>query len=1126
MKVRKRNENGLLPLYGSKNDDNGKKLATLLKYQEINDNDDEYTNDFDLVDGDNFSFSRFSQVSSGSSLTVKNDSKTSSNTVNSPFLKKIQNQNLQIEFDKPISSQSNQFLQPAIAHEVESLDFYGKSRGLISKKMESISEGLLITTGKENKSPFVDSSINPRKIRESQNILLKTPTKASKRQSSVKVSLTPAQKYEKKLTTRLNNALENFQFSTLIGKGAFANVYRGINLITNQVVAIKQIILQPDQNVMELMGEIDLLKILKHPNIVKYHGFVKTSTSLNVFLEYCSGGSLRQYYKKLNHGLPEHQIIQYVKLILLGLNYLHEQGVVHRDVKAANVLIDANDNIKLADFGVAARVTSEHETVVGTPNWMAPETVIGGEGLCTASDIWSLGATIIELFTTHPPYHDLNPMATLHAIGTDDHPPLPKHISPLAKDFLLGCFQKQPALRSSAKVLLKHKWLGDNATNMTRTSIANIQSNIKSKPITSYRELNDENWEKDFTDVTKIKQSDSDIIQLKDTSLSTFSDMKISKTQLLNKFSEDFNEDFDEMKSFENININKNIEVNECCEQEEEDPFLEIDVENFDTAELEIRNKMEYLVSKFRNKVDICRSGNDDVIASLIKITGRMLHLVQKYPLLHDTLIRDHGLISLMELLDEAPDLPKTNKLWFYTLSILNTIFKHNILEFETFCLLGGIPSITHFRNPSYDIEVRLQVVEFIKQFSNSERAISMLVSSGGLKVVTKFVEEDFDFVPSFPLTSVDCIHGILTRDLTRFKSDICRILSKYGVVFWFIVLLNRLTNTNFKLPKSLSREVVQQTVTKILDILKYFTQSEVRVRINISNPELFKLLIRTYYNLNYDQQLIILKYFKALSNILEILPMLYGADFLEFLVRLLESYPQSNANFKEVMNIVCPMLYNCCYLNHRREYELIRLGGLPYLKALATTNLPFRQFILPILCELVYCDDSIREGLKSNDILTVYYNLLLDPYWQSNALDSILTWYQQDQSSINFQSHRAVDCIVGGFLLNKVSNMESTLDNYLKLCMTNLQVARMMFLENIIQSILQKLHTYAKNSVVQLTLLRLLKLLLNEAKVSNKATFNSLTSLVSNQISTLKLSNGSILIKELVQEIEKVLKD
>jgi cell division control protein CDC15 len=848
---------------------------------------------------------------------------------------------------------------------------------------------------------------------------LQTPQKHN-RLSSVKVSLTPAQRFEKKPDIRLNNALENFKFSTLVGKGAFASVYRGVNLTTNKVIAIKQILLESDQNVMELMGEIDLLKILKHPNIVKYHGFVKTSTSLNVFLEYCSGGSLRQLYKRLKHGLPEEQIIKYVKLILKGLNYLHEQGVVHRDVKAANVLIDGDGEIKLADFGVSARVTSQHQTVVGTPNWMAPETVLGGEGLCTASDIWSLGATIIELFTTNPPYHDLNPMATLHAIGIDDHPPLPKNTSPVAKDFLLECFQKQPGLRSSAKILLKHKWFGGTHA-MNKPSSVNLNlPNHDIKPMASYSEVQEENWNDDFADVSKLKSAEVSLFKTKDSSTINALVSKLSKADLLSKFCEENSEESSIFRSFSGLEIDRQVlqGTTEPNEVEEEDPFLEIDIESFDTKELEIQTKMEYLITRFTNKVDNCRSGNDHVLDSLIKITGRMLHLVKKYPTLHLTLIREHGLLSLMELLDEGPALPKSTKLWFQTLAILNEIFEHSPNEFETYCLLGGIPSITHFKHPSYNIQVRLQVVRFISHFGKSEKALSMLVSSGGLRIVSKFIEEDFETAPSFPLTAVECIHGILTRDLTRFKSDLCRILSRHGVVFWFIVLLNKLTNPNLKRPKSLSLETVKRSVNQILDIIKFFTQSEARVRINIANAELFKLLIKTYKNLEFVHQSIVLKYFKSISMISETLNLLHQADILEFLMELLESYNTSSSHYKEVMSIVCPMLYNCCYLNHHREHQLVELGAVPYLKSLAQTNLPFRQFVLPILCELVYCDNSVRQVLKQQDILTLYFNLLLDPYWQSNAMDSIIVWIQEDRTTIDLKSTRAITCILTGFFV------------------------------------------------------------------------------------------------------------
>ncbi|KAI9801336.1 MAG: hypothetical protein M1825_003314 [Sarcosagium campestre] len=149
--------------------------------------------------------------------------------------------------------------------------------------------------------------------------------------------------------------------------------------------------------------------------------------------------------------------------VLHGLIYLHEQGVIHRDIKGANILTTKEGLVKLADFGVATRTTGLHESsVVGTPYWMAPE-VIEMSGPTTASDIWSLGCTVIELLEGKPPYHTLQPMPALFRIVNDDHPPLPEGASPVGeiavRDFLMQCFQKDPNLRVSARKLLKHPWI-------------------------------------------------------------------------------------------------------------------------------------------------------------------------------------------------------------------------------------------------------------------------------------------------------------------------------------------------------------------------------------------------------------------------------------------------------------------------------------------------------------------------------------------------------------------------------------------------------------------------------------------------------------------------------------------
>jgi serine/threonine protein kinase len=274
-----------------------------------------------------------------------------------------------------------------------------------------------------------------------------------------KGSSSPTKKEEKPKALDVAE-LKDYQLGDCLGKGAFGSVYRALNWGTGETVAVKQIKLAdlPKSELRVIMLEIDLLKNLDHPNIVKYQGFVKTPETLNIILEYCENGSLHSISKNFGR-FPENLVGLYMSQVLHGLLYLHEQGVIHRDIKGANILTTKQGLVKLADFGVASRTTGLHESsVVGTPYWMAPE-VIELAGATTASDIWSLGCTVIELLDGKPPYHKLQPMPALFRIVNDDHPPLPQGASPTVLDFLGQCFQKDPNLRVSARKLLKHPWI-------------------------------------------------------------------------------------------------------------------------------------------------------------------------------------------------------------------------------------------------------------------------------------------------------------------------------------------------------------------------------------------------------------------------------------------------------------------------------------------------------------------------------------------------------------------------------------------------------------------------------------------------------------------------------------------
>ncbi|EED23675.1 serine-threonine kinase SepH [Talaromyces stipitatus ATCC 10500] len=296
-----------------------------------------------------------------------------------------------------------------------------------------------------------------------ESLLLSSRTPGTPAKTRLARSGTSPTKRDDKLSKSLSkddSELKDYQLGDCLGKGAFGSVYRALNWNTGETVAVKQIKLAdlPKSELRVIMLEIDLLKALDHPNIVKYHGFVKTPDTLNIILEYCENGSLHSIAKNFGR-FPENLVALYMSQVLQGLLYLHDQGVIHRDIKGANILTTKQGLVKLADFGVASRTTGLHESsVVGTPYWMAPE-VIELSGATTASDIWSLGCTVIELLDGKPPYHKLQPMPALFRIVNDDHPPLPQGASPGVKDFLMQCFQKDPNLRVSARKLLRHPWI-------------------------------------------------------------------------------------------------------------------------------------------------------------------------------------------------------------------------------------------------------------------------------------------------------------------------------------------------------------------------------------------------------------------------------------------------------------------------------------------------------------------------------------------------------------------------------------------------------------------------------------------------------------------------------------------
>lgn len=274
--------------------------------------------------------------------------------------------------------------------------------------------------------------------------------------------------YDNVMHVGLRKVTFKWQRGNKIGEGQYGKVYTCISVDTGELMAMKEIRFQPNDHktIKETADELKIFEGIKHPNLVRYFGVELHREEMYIFMEYCDEGTLEEVARL---GLQEHVIRLYSKQITVAINVLHEHGIVHRDIKGANIFLTSSGLIKLGDFGCSVKLKNNAQTMpgevnstLGTAAYMAPEVITRakGEGHGRAADIWSLGCVVIEMVTGKRPWHEYeHNFQIMYKVGMGHKPPIPERLSREGKDFLSHCLESDPKMRWTASQLLDHSFV-------------------------------------------------------------------------------------------------------------------------------------------------------------------------------------------------------------------------------------------------------------------------------------------------------------------------------------------------------------------------------------------------------------------------------------------------------------------------------------------------------------------------------------------------------------------------------------------------------------------------------------------------------------------------------------------
>ena len=826
--------------------------------------------------------------------------------------------------------------------------------------------------------------------------------------------------------------LSEYSLSEKIVPGDHPQVVKAMSKNTGQFVAIKffpQNII-PDIHSRECAKMINYLSSINHNHIVKILEVQmlnsetlmdggKVMGGIFIVMDWCDGTSIKNTLDRFKV-LPEKLIGRYTGEILQGLQYLHQQGESHKNLKASNLLL-AGGVLKLSDFGLSALVSNRN--ISQHPYYSAPEVLENGT-YSEASDVWALGAVIVELLTGKPPYADLSPEDARMKILSDEPMPIPFAASAHLGDFLRGCFEKHPSNRLTINECFKKFFVMNNAQEMPKEfSAPSIQIHLPSAqkpnqnldfsfleepPKDQSEKPPDEPEQKlsikperktvSFQGITPAEKvtgekKQSTIQRLSATMVSGQSD-QMPMSEELEKFkdNEDYNFDNDEVTPLKiKAPTPKRVD------------FTKLDDDDNDEILFAHRNAIEQ--KKEQLMAELKRISRQTDNKELTNRFTKIYNVISEEPCVRSCIIEQQGLMPIIEIVERGASL--TNELALIVLKVIYAILEDQLQIKESYCLLGGIPPVLKFLEAnSHPKDIRAMAMKITNEICKTGKNqpsdnIQMFISCDGINSLVQTLKYDILEESDLVVISIHDIHFIINSRCGIQSADLCRLFMSAGLIPLLSDALLKFVDT----PSIRSKEAIHD----ICEILEKFGQGDSKVRVELAQEEVMSKIVQSMFDietntpkyiLSIDDILCLSRAIKYVASDSDSRDSLQKAHVIEMGCALVK-VDYGNQNTKIHAPLI-EMLSNMCKLSKERQAIVAKSRLIKFLRPYLEENQSeMKSLVLLMLNEFPSISNKIPEAMIQmieDGLVEIYLSALKQSYWGTRSMYSLskLSPYKQ----------------------------------------------------------------------------------------------------------------------------------